>query len=187
MNLDFEIERVLVRYPALAVASYIIIVCSFVSVIWISVVDTYDQARAVSTAADNLRRIESRIKATGETGQVAEREMRGSPFLEGSTITVAGATLLERVAAAVTQVGGSVLSSQVDVKGEQSADGFVNVIVVFEVSEPNLQRLLYDIESGLPFLFVDRLDVQSSGGVIRSDGGRIHVSIGVTGQWRGSS
>ena len=41
----------------------------------------------------------------------------GSPFLEGQTVTVAGAALLQRVATAVTQFGGNVLSSQVELEG----------------------------------------------------------------------
>ena len=48
----------------------------------------------------------------------------GSPFLEGQTLTVAGAALLQRVADAVTKVGGNVLSSQVDVQGVQAKDGY---------------------------------------------------------------
>ena len=43
----------------------------------------------------------------------------GSAFLEGATITIAGATLLQRVAAAVMKFGGNVLSTQLDLQGSQ--------------------------------------------------------------------
>ena len=85
----------------------------------------------------------------------------GSPFLEGQTLTVAGAALLQRVADAVTKVGGNVLSSQVDVQGVQAKDGFVSVLASCELDHAALQRLLYDLEAGMPFLFLEQLVAQS--------------------------
>ena len=73
---------------------------------------------------------------------------------------MAGATLLQRVASAITQFGGSVQSSQVDLQGPQSKDGFVTLVISCEMEQPNLQKLLYDLEAGMPFLFIDQLVVQ---------------------------
>jgi general secretion pathway protein M len=36
----------------------------------------------------------------------------------------------------------------------------VGLVVSCEIEQPELQKLLYDIEVGMPFLFVDQLDVQ---------------------------
>ena len=85
----------------------------------------------------------------------------GSPFLEGQTLTVAGAALLQRVADAVTKVGGNVLSSQVDVQGVQAKDGYVSVLASCEVEQAAMQRLLYDLEAGMPFLFIEQFVAQS--------------------------
>ena len=76
-------------------------------------------------------------------------------------MTVAGATLLQRVAGAITKVGGNIVSSQVDLQGPQAKDGFITVTANCEVDQPALQQLLYNIESGMPFLFVDQLVVQA--------------------------
>ncbi|MGH9806535.1 MAG: type II secretion system protein GspM, partial [Terriglobia bacterium] len=84
----------------------------------------------------------------------------GSPFLGGETITVAGATLLQRVATAITRYGGTVQSSQVDLQGPQSKDGFVTLIISCEMEQASLQKLLYDLEAGMPFLFIDQLVAQ---------------------------
>jgi general secretion pathway protein M len=108
----------------------------------------------------------------------------GSPFLEGQTITVAGAALLQRVTAAVTKVGGNVLSSQVELQGSEAKDGFVSLVASCEVDQPALQQMLYDIEAGMPFLFVDQLVVQASQGVAGSEGLRMRVLIGVSGKWQ---
>jgi general secretion pathway protein M len=101
-------------------------------------------------------------------------------------VTVAGANLLQRVAGAVTRFGGNILSSQVDLQGAQSKEGFVKVSVDCDVDQPSLQQLLYDLEAGMPFLFVDQLVAQApetGTGALR---GRMRVSILVSGQWQGA-
>src|SRR6202030_4628593 len=80
----------------------------------------------------------------------------GSAFLEGATVTVAGAALLQRVAGAVTKLGGNVLSSQLDLQGTQSKAGFVSIVASCEIDQPALQPLIYDLEAGMPFLFVEQ-------------------------------
>jgi uncharacterized protein len=54
--------------------------------------------------------------------------------------------------------------------------------------QPSLQKLLYDLEAGMPFLFVDQLDVQVSltTAMNESGSGRIRVVLGVSGQWQGN-
>lgn len=101
-------------------------------------------------------------------------------------MTVAGANLLQRVAAAVGNVGGSVQSSQVDVTGAQVKDGFVGLVVSCELDQPALQKLLYDLEAGMPFLYVDQLDVQvpQTTALNEAGTGRVRVILGVSGQWQ---
>jgi general secretion pathway protein M len=111
--------------------------------------------------------------------------MPGSPFLEGQTVTVAGAALQQRIGVAVKSAGGNVLSSQIDLQGTDSKKGFVSLTASCEVDQPALQQLLYDVEAGMPFLFVDQLTVQApqqSG----ADAARMRVLLGVSGQWQGT-
>ena len=103
-------------------------------------------------------------------------------------MTVAGATLLQRVASAVSNVGGTIQSSQVDVLGTQARDGLVGLVVSCEMEQPALQKVLYDLEAGMPFLFVDQLDVQvpQTTATERKRHGRVRVVLGVSGQWQGN-
>jgi len=110
----------------------------------------------------------------------------GSPFLEGATVTVAGAVLLQRVTAAVTKFGGNVLSSQVDLQGTQAKAGFLSVIASCEIDQPGLQQLLYDVEAGMPFLFIDQLVVQAPSSFGTSTEGKLRVLLTVSGQWKDS-
>jgi len=107
----------------------------------------------------------------------------GSAFLEGATVTIAGAALLQRVASAVTKLGGNVLSSQLDLQGTQAKAGFVSMVASCEIDQPVLQPLIYDLEAGMPFLFVDQLVVQAP--TVTSGEGRLRIVLAVSGQWQG--
>jgi general secretion pathway protein M len=87
---------------------------------------------------------------------------------------------------AVNQVGGNIQSSQVDVQGNQARDGLVSLLISCEVDQPALQKLLYDLEAGMPFLYVDQLDVQMPQAAAANEAvsGRLRVILGVSGQWR---
>ncbi len=104
-------------------------------------------------------------------------------------MSVAGAALQERVSAAVQAAGGNVLSSQVDLQGSETKQGFVTLSVSCEISEEALQQLIYDLESGMPFLFIDQLVVQAPqtrGGVAKgSAADQMRLQIDVSGQWQG--
>jgi general secretion pathway protein M len=52
------------------------------------------------------------------------------------------------------------------------------------VSQPALQTILYDIEAGMPYLFVDKLSIQSPEDFGEQESGRMRMTISVTGQWR---
>ena len=109
----------------------------------------------------------------------------GSPFLEGQTVTVAGAALLQRVATAVTKFGGNVLSSQVELEGADAKNGFVSLVASCEIEQPALQQLLYDLEAGMPFLFVDQLVAQAPAPTAATKGQRMRVLLAVSGLWPG--
>jgi general secretion pathway protein M len=179
------ITRTLTRSPLIAVVLYLVTIGGLLAIAGIAVSNIFDHQRALAQTSDLLDQLQGR-KARGSASPLAA-EHPGTPFLEGPTVTVAGATLLQRVAAAVGNVGGTIQSSQVDVSGTQAKDGFVGLVVSCEMEQPALQKLLYDLEVGMPFLFVDQLDVQvpQTTAVNESVAGKIRVVLGVSGQWQG--
>ena len=80
------------------------------------------------------------------------------------------------------------LSSQVDLQGSQAKQGYVSLSANCEVGQGALQQLLYDLESGMPFLFIDQLVVQmpqSAGGAsVETEAARMRVQIDVSGLWQ---
>ena len=185
MNQSGSLDHYVTRFPLAATVGYVAVVALLVFAIWVAVADIFDRRQTVAAAADMLARLEGRApRSPADRGTVAGPAPAGSPFLEGQTVTVAGAALLQRIAAAVTQVGGNVLSSQVELQGTQSKDGYVSLIASCEMDQASLQPLLYDIEAGMPFLFVDQFVAQAP--VSASEGGRTRVLLAVTGLWPGA-
>lgn len=171
--------------PVLAVALYAALAAALVVVAISSVADILTQRQSVSDVSTMLEQLEGRRPAFRGGGAADNTAVpSGSPFLEGATVTVAGATLLQRVADAVTKFGGTVLSTQLDVQGTPSRPGFLSMVASCEVDQEALQKILYDLEAGMPFLFVDQLVVQSASD---SDAGkgRMRVLLAVSGRWRG--
>jgi general secretion pathway protein M len=173
------------RRPA-AVAIYVGVVCASI-VFTIMDLSSISERRLSLTAAENmLAQLEGRARSGGGTAADTDplkNAPPGSPFLEGQSLNTAGATLLQRVAEIITRNGGSVLSSQLDLQRADVKDGWIGLTVSCQVEQESLQKLLYDIESGMPYLFVDQLVVDApSGGV---DSGRMHVLLTVSGLWLG--
>ena len=177
------ITRTLTHSPLIAVVLYLAVTGGLLVTAGVAIANILDHQRALAQTSDLLDQLRGR-KARGASSASAEHP--GTPFLEGPTVTVAGAALLQRVASAVSNVGGTVQSSQVDVLGTQAKDGFVGLLVSCEMEQPALQKVLYDLEVGMPFLFVDQLDVQVPQMAASSEAGavRIRVVLGVSGQWQ---
>jgi general secretion pathway protein M len=187
MSTGQTITRTLTRSPLIAVVLYAAVIGGLIATAGLAVANILDHQRALAQTSDLLDQLQGR-RARGAGASPLAAEHPGTPFLEGPTVTVAGATLLQRVAVAVSNVGGTIQSSQVDILGTQAKDGFVGLLVSCEMEQPALQKLLYDLEAGMPFLFVDQLDVQvpQTTAANETAAGKIRVVLGVSGQWQGN-
>ena len=145
-----------------------------------SVLDQWDEVAAL-TGTLRLLDAHSMVPAHQDGEGVIRK---GSSFLEGPTVTVAGAVLLQRLGDVVTRHSGSMSSSQLDVQGPRANDGHISVTANLEVAEVALQSVLYELEAGMPYLFVDELVVEGNSSLATS-GGKLRVTITVSGQWQG--
>lgn len=186
MNASMGSLRAISTSPFVAAATYSGLVILLLFVVLSSLFDLLDQRGQVATAAAMLEQLEGRTpRASGAPGETMPA---GSAYLEGATVTVAGASLLQRVAGSVTKFGGTVLSTQLDVPTTPAKAGFISMVASCEIEQPQLQQVLYDLEAGMPFLFIDQLVVQTvSEATNNADGpGKLRVLLGVSGQWRGA-
>ena len=180
------IRKLFTRAHAVPLLGYAALIMGLAVITWLALASLAGDYADYTAAADMLDRLEGRKPSRGVRPCVSA--MSGSPFLEGRTVTIAGAALQQRVVAAVKDAGGNVLSSQVDLQGSQAKQGYVSLSANCEVGQSALQQLLYDLESGMPFLFIDQLVVQmpqSGGGIgIETEAARMRVQIDVSGQWQ---
>ena len=56
------------------------------------------------------------------------------------------------------------------------------MIASCELNQPALQPLIYDLEAGMPLLFVDQVAVQSP--TTSSGEGKFRILLAVSGQWQ---
>ena len=187
MNIGFAIPRNLRPAPFVAALGYAALLLVFAYLVWGAVSDVLEERAAVAAAGDLLSRMEGRSPPPSTpTATPDDSPATGSAFLEGATVTVAAAALLQRVARAVARRGGNIVSSQVDLQSGQSNASFVGITVNLEIEEPRLQQLLYDLEAGMPFIFVDQLVVQAPLAASVTQRGKMRVLLGVSSQWQGA-
>jgi len=149
---------------ALAIALLLVLCGAIVRGVALPLWDTYTRnEREIEQQRDHIFRF-TRVAASldGLERRVAdvERARAGNhQTLPESSPTFAAAALQERVKSIVTDSGGKLTSTQVLPAVTEGAFTRVTIAVRMSVSNPVLQRALYDLEAGVPYLFVDKLMV----------------------------
>jgi general secretion pathway protein M len=170
--------------PGLALVGYVLALIGLAGLVWLGATSLAVRFSQLAAARELLIRMEAagRSATPGDEGAQA---VSGSPFLEGQTVTLAEAALQRRVGSAVTAAGGNVLSSQIEPQGETRKD-YLTLVASCEIDQQGLQPLLYDLEAGMPFLFIDQLVLQAPQAVGGEEGGRLRLLISVSGRWQGA-
>jgi general secretion pathway protein M len=181
-----SVRKALTASPILAGSVYAGLVIVLLVTVVSTIVDVVGQRSELAASVAMLDQLEGRRPSTGRGASGDPMMPSGSAYLEGATVTVAGATLLQRVAGAVVKFGGNVLSTQLDVQGTPTRTGYLSMIASCDIEQSQLQQVLYDLEAGMPFLFVDQFVVQTPLTDSSSETGKLRVLIAVSGQWRGA-
>ncbi len=143
----------------------------------------YDEDVGLTAMREQLHQLEVRMASAARRPGSMEDAEQGSPFIEGATITQAGAALQQRMERAVARVGGALLSSQVELETPGRQPGFLSLSADIELPEPALQAFLYDIEAGMPYLFIDAFSAEAPHSTEDARGVRLRVALAVSGKW----
>jgi general secretion pathway protein M len=186
VNPSSTATKAITTSPILAVSLYagLLLLLSYMTVS--AIADLIGRYGDLTASTSMLEQLDGHRPRAGPGGADDQAMPSGSAYLEGATVTVAGAALLQRVAGAVVKFGGNVLSTQLDVQGMPNKAGFLSMIASCEIEQAQLQQVLYDLEAGMPFLFVDQLVVQTPLGGSGAETGKLRVLLAVSGQWRGA-
>ncbi len=127
-------------------------------------VDGYTNNRRV---VDQLMSAEARYEAIGREGPAIAKQLdavraqskAAAGYLHGANETLVAAELQDRLKTAVSRTGGQLKSTQVVTSAETAKSHRIVVRGTMAVTLASLQRVLYEIESGTPYLFVENLDI----------------------------
>lgn len=134
-----EAKPTIGRFPKAATAAYSVLVLLLVLGTWNAIADLLDRRSDLAATQEHFERLESSVQSRN-TGLEASGVATGSPLLDGSTVTVAGASLLQHVAGAVAKADGNIVSSQLDLQGVHSKAGFVSALTSCELDQSALQN-----------------------------------------------
>jgi len=145
---------------------------------------------AQQTQFDNLKR-----RRPAADPSVAEAAISVKPFLAEESFALAANALQKRVVAAIEQTDGKLITVSVDppIAGDEELARRVSVQVTAELTSDALQKVLYQLESAVPFAFVDsftasRTDARDATAKSEAQvAPRLSVSMNVTGYRRKGS
>ncbi len=180
MNASVQTAPSTTARKAITTLIYAGAVCACALATWGAVADIKDGFSEVAALQTRLRLYEGRSPLAAPASEASPRV---SPFLEGDTVAIAGAALQKRVADAVQSAGGAVVSTELALDG---ADGALKLTGNIEIAQAGLQTLLYDLETGAPYVFVDKLSAQSPRVYGQNDSETLRVALVASGKWRAS-
>jgi general secretion pathway protein M len=184
VNIGSAISGFLRGSPLVAAVLYAVAVGLFATATYLAVSTMRDSVYSLEQAAQSLEQLQS---TNGRSAPAAaSNPNRGNPLLDGSSLTVAGASLLQRVNAVIVGLGGSMQSSQVDATTLAKEDS-VSLLINCEMEQAALQKLLFNLETSTPFVFVDQLDIQASPASNENEKRPVllRVTMNISARWQG--
>jgi hypothetical protein len=145
---------------ALAVAA-IVVVLSLLVVPVVLLHKHYDDSTAALTERlDRYRRVAAQAPEYRKSLEaMRERDSRRF-FLKNTAPNLAGAELQELVRSSIESNGGRITTSQNQAPRDEGRFRQITVSVQFFASTPALQKILYAIESGPPYLLVENMTLR---------------------------
>jgi hypothetical protein len=139
----------------------------------------------LSDRQDVLSRLEARL---GSKSQPHDKVRAGvapaAAFLDASTPGLAGAELQAYIARLADRHA-ALVSFGTQAAGGEDAAGAVRVDASLEISLGALQVLLYQLESGTPYVFVDSMTIRATtGAAAGAQNAPLRVTLGLRALWR---
>ena len=170
------------RKTALATLAYAAAIAALLAIGFGACATLWQSWTDYSSAAANHEHLRAHKALAGM--HFTKQPPAGSAYIEGQTATVAGAALQQRIGAIVSEAGGAVVSSEIDLRAAGADNGRIALVVSCDLDQNALQRTLYEIEAGMPVLTMDRLTAQTAPGDEKSPAPRLRAQLAISGQWR---
>lgn len=144
------------REQAISIVAFVLLLLALVSLTGISLQSRADAGRESSERREMLSRLEARLRAS------AGRPTAAPPaaFLDASTPGLASAQLQSYLGQLAGDKNASLVSSGGETAKRDDAPDTVRIQATLDMNMLSLRAMLYQLESGTPYVFVDALSVQ---------------------------
>jgi len=152
------------RQRALAVALAVVAIVAVLSLLLVPLVLLHkhydDTIAALTDRLDRYRRVAAQAPEYRKSLEaMRERDSRRF-FLRNTAPNLAGAELQELVRGAIEGNGGRITTSQNQAPRDEGRFRQITVSVQFFATTPALQKILYALESGPPYLLVENMTLR---------------------------
>lgn len=177
--------RKFTREQAIAVALLCLFLVLCVSIAVWSLYLRLDASQQLSERQEQLARLEAGARAKGDRpGPARASTAPTKAFLHAATLGLAGALLQEHVARLAGQHA-TLVSLAVQPSGGADASDAVRIEANMEIGLRALQTLLYELESGTPYVLVESMTVRSTAAAQSGAAdARLRVTLGMRALWR---
>jgi general secretion pathway protein M len=149
----------------------------------------FDATQELSEQQNLLERLQSGARSkVGPRGPAKVTTAPAAAFLNESTLGLASATLEAHVTQLTSQHA-TLVSFAVQSSAAPDPTDNVRIEASMDITLSALQILLYDLETGTPYVFVDSMTVRPTAGAAQADAANValRVTLGLHALWRRSS
>ena len=175
----------LTREQTVAVAALCLFILLCAGVAAWSLFVRLDAVQELSERQQQLTRLEGVRAKSDPHASAAMRPAPATAFLQAATPGLAGASLQAHVA----QLAGhhaTLVSFAVQAAGGADAADAVRVEASMDITLGALQMLLYELESGVPYVLVDSMTVRPAAGQSGAENAPLRVTLGLRALWHRS-
>jgi general secretion pathway protein M len=145
-----------------------------------------DAAQDLADRGELLSRVEARAKASSDARARSGAVAPAAAFLDAPTQGLAGAQLQAHLEQMATIHHAVLISSSIEAAKREDPPDSIRLQATVDLNLQALQTLLYQLESGTPYVFVDSLAVQVSGATSQraAEDPLLRISFGLRAVWR---
>ena len=174
------------REQSISVAVFAVLLLLCVYVVGLLLQGRSDAAGEASERREMLSRLEARLKT------ISSQPVAAAPpaaFVDASTRGLAGAQLQSYLAQVAGDQNATLVSSGADAAKRDDAPETIRLQATLDMNLKALRAVLYRLESGTPYVFVDALTIQPVGGTTgrTAEDPMLRTTLSLRALWRRGS
>jgi general secretion pathway protein M len=169
---------------AVAAAGALLILC--VGLIAVSAQRYADAAQMLAERSELLQRLEAALPRAAAASAGKHPDAPAAAFLDAQTSGLAGAQLQAYVSRLIAGPQAVLISSALQPPDQKDTPDAIRLQATLDISPAALQGLLYKLETGTPYVFIDQLTVQPPGATGQRSGSEplLRAVVALHAMWR---